>query len=138
MQELIQKRKVVKKKFRDCAKIFGAWTSIGHASISEIFTQVGVDFIGIDIEHSTISQEQSQRIIAAAQAGGALCLPRIASHNPEMARRLLDSGADGLIVPMVNSKEEVEELANQDPAVQSGRLILEVHPLWTAKGAVFK
>ncbi|MDZ4243112.1 MAG: aldolase/citrate lyase family protein, partial [Candidatus Omnitrophota bacterium] len=69
-----------------------------------------IDFLGIDIEHSTISQEQSQRIIAASQAAGVACLPRIASHNAEMTKRLLDSGADGLIVPMVNSVKETQKL----------------------------
>jgi 2-dehydro-3-deoxyglucarate aldolase len=69
-----------------------------------------LDFVGIDIEHSTISQEQSQRIITASQACGSLCLPRIASHNAEMGKRLLDSGADGVIVPMVNTPEQVEEI----------------------------
>ena len=62
------------------------------------------------MEHTTISQEQSQRIIAAAQGNGSLCLARIASHNMEMIKRLLDSGADGIIVPMVETKEEIEDI----------------------------
>jgi 2-dehydro-3-deoxyglucarate aldolase len=72
--------------------------------------RAGFDFIGIDIEHSTISQGQSQRIIAACQGNGTLCLPRVASHNMEMIKRLLDSGADGMIVPMVSTTTEVERL----------------------------
>lgn len=95
---------------RNRRRVFGAWTSLGHPSITEIFTQAGVDFVGIDLEHSTISQEQSQRIMAAAQAGGAACLPRVSSHNGEQIRRLLDSGADGIIVPNVSSREEVERI----------------------------
>ena len=83
--------------------VFGAWTSLGHPSITEMFTRSGVDFIGIDLEHSTISQEQAQRLIAASQAAGVACLPRLASHNKEQASRLLDSGADGLIVPNVTT-----------------------------------
>jgi len=94
----------------DRAPRFGAWTSLGHPSITEIFTTAGVDFIGIDLEHSTISQEESQRIIAAAQAGGRACLPRVASHNGEQIRRLLDSGADGVIVPNVSTRAEVERV----------------------------
>lgn len=90
--------------------VFGAWTSLGHPSITEIFTRAGVDFIGIDLEHSTISQEQAQRIIAASHGGGAACLPRLASHNREQMARLLDSGADGVIVPNVTTPEEVERL----------------------------
>ena len=91
-------------------KAFGAWTSIGHPSITEIFAASGIDFVGIDLEHSTISLEQAQRIIAAAQAGGAACFPRVASHNGEQIRRLLDSGADGIIVPMVSTTAQVQQI----------------------------
>lgn len=96
-----------------CARagpLFGAWTSLGHPSITELFTTAGVDFVGIDLEHSTISQEQAQRIIAAAQAGGVACLPRVSSHNGEQIARLLDSGADGVIVPNVSTPEQVERI----------------------------
>ncbi len=92
------------------SRAFGAWTSIGHPSITEIFAATGVDFIGIDLEHSTISLEQAQRIIAAAQAGGVKTLPRISSHNGEQIKRLLDSGADGVIVPNVTTRAEVEQI----------------------------
>jgi 2-keto-3-deoxy-L-rhamnonate aldolase RhmA len=108
--EINKRRLELKKKLHSRKKVFAAWTSLAHPSITEMFARSGVDFVGIDIEHSTISQEQSQRIIAAAQAGGTLCLPRIASHNMEMIKRLLDSGADGLIVPMVNTADDVSEL----------------------------
>ena len=110
MNELIQKRKVLKAKFQNREKIFGAWTSFGQPQISEVLAKSGVDFIGIDIEHSTISQEQSQRIIAASHSEGILCLPRIATQNEEMTKRLLDSGADGIIVPMVSFAKEVEQV----------------------------
>lgn len=90
---------------------FGAWTSIGHSSITEIFAASTVDFIGIDLEHSTISLEQARQIMAAAHAGGTACFPRISSHNGEQIKRLLDSGADGIIVPMVCAPEEVKRIA---------------------------
>jgi 2-dehydro-3-deoxyglucarate aldolase len=92
------------------ARVTGAWTSIGHPSITEMFVGAGVDFIGIDLEHSTISQAEAQRIIAAAQAGGIACLPRVSSHNGEQIKRLLDSGADGIIVPTVSTRAEVEQI----------------------------
>jgi 2-keto-3-deoxy-L-rhamnonate aldolase RhmA len=101
----------LRKRLRGRQRVFAGWTSIGHPQITEALVRSGVDFMGIDIEHSTISLEQSQRIIAASQAAGAACLPRIASHNEEDIKRLLDSGADGIIVPMVSNPEEVEALA---------------------------
>lgn len=108
--EIYKKRLDLKAKLRSRHKVFAAWTSLAHPSITEIFAGSGIDFVGIDIEHSTISQEQSQRIIAACQGSNTLCLPRVASHNMEMIKRLLDSGADGIIVPMVSTAEEVERL----------------------------
>ena len=103
-------RSQLKQKFRERKQVFGGWHSLFHPSITEAFTKAQFDFLGIDLEHSTISQEQSQRIIATSQAGGIPCLPRIASHNGEMIKRLLDSGADGIIVPMVSTSQEVEQI----------------------------
>ena len=104
-------RRTLPQQFRSRKPLFAGWTSLGHPSITEIFSKIGLDFIGIDIEHSTIDQEQAQRIIAAAQAAGTACLPRVASHNGEQIRRLLDSGADGIIVPNVATPSEVERIA---------------------------
>lgn len=102
----------ISQRFRSRERIFGAWTSLGHPSITEIFASIGVDFIGIDLEHSTIGLEEAQRIIAAAQAGGVACLPRLSGHQEEQARRLLDSGADGLIVPNVSSMVEIDRIVD--------------------------
>jgi len=110
MKNLVEARGVLKRKLRSRKTVFACWTSFSHPGISEIFCRSGVDFIGIDIEHSTISQEQSQRIIAACHANNTLCLPRIASHNMEAIKRLLDSGADGIIVPMVNTAKEAKAI----------------------------
>lgn len=99
-----------KQNFRNRGLVFGGWNSIGHSSITEVFCRSGVDFIGIDMEHSTISLEQAQTLMITAQAAGVRCLPRLSSQNPEQIKRLLDSGADGMIVPMVNSKAEVDRL----------------------------
>ncbi len=100
----------LRSRIRGRARVFGAWTSLAHPSITEIFTRIGVEFIGIDLEHSTISQGQASRIIAAAQAGGCACLPRASSHSGEQIKRLLDSGAEGIIVPNVSTPAEVAQL----------------------------
>ena len=105
-----ERRALLKQKLRNRERVFAAWTSIAHPSITEIFARSGVDFIGIDMEHSCTSHGQAQRIIAACNSQGTICLPRIASHNMEMVKRLLDSGADGIIMPMVSMPDDVEQL----------------------------
>lgn len=111
----------MRKKLRDRQTVFGAWTSLGHPSIAEAFCRTGVDFIGIDLEHSTISLEQAQRIIAAAQANQTTCLARLSSHNGEQIRRLLDAGADGVLVPNVTSHEEVARIVQWMKYPPTGR-----------------
>lgn len=103
-------RAELKRRLRERAPVFGAWTSLSHPSITEIFAATGVDFVGIDLEHSTIALGEAQGIIAAAHAGGVACLPRIASHNGEHVKRLCDAGADGVIVPMVSTAAEVQRI----------------------------
>ena len=116
-----QRRAELKRKLRARSPVFAAWTSLYHPSITEIFAEAGVDFVGIDIEHSTIDLEQSLILIAACQGKGILCLPRVASHNMEMIKRLLDAGADGLIVPMVSTSSEVEQLIEWSNYPPEGR-----------------
>ena len=103
----------LRERFQKRELLFGAWTSLAHPQITEMFASImKPDFLGIDIEHSTISHAESQRIIAAGSAFGVPVLPRVASHNVEAIRRLCDSGADGLIIPMVNTPEEARAVVD--------------------------
>lgn len=104
------RRRNFREKLRKRERLFGGWVSYSHPSITETFARVGFDFIAIDMEHSTISIEQAQRIIAASQAEGVPCLPRPVSHSNDYIKPLLESGADGMLIQMVNSPAEVEAL----------------------------
>jgi len=103
-------RNKIKNKFLNRDTVFAGWTSLGNPQVTEMLSRSNVDFVGIDIEHSTISQEQSQSIISACHSNSVCCLPRIATHNMEAIKRLLDSGADGIIVPTVDTPEQIEKL----------------------------
>lgn len=104
--------KDLKTKLKQRDLVFAGWVSFAHPSITETFAYANFDFIAIDMEHSTISLEQAQRIIAASQAHGVPCLPRPVSHSNDWTKPLLDSGANGMIYPMVNNKEQLEEIIN--------------------------
>jgi 2-keto-3-deoxy-L-rhamnonate aldolase RhmA len=110
MNTLIEKRIALKNKLRSRSRLFAGWISYAHPSITETFARAGFDFIAIDMEHSTISLEQAQRIIAASQSEGIPCLPRPVSHSNDYFKPLLDSGADGLLVQMVNTPQEIEAI----------------------------
>jgi 2-keto-3-deoxy-L-rhamnonate aldolase RhmA len=110
MEQTILLSKDLKSKLRNREILFGGWISYANPSITETFGCVGFDFIAIDMEHSTISLEQAQRIIAASQGKGVPCLPRPVSHSNDLIKPLLESGADGLIIQMVNTTDELNRL----------------------------
>ncbi|MDC0239177.1 aldolase/citrate lyase family protein [Candidatus Thioglobus sp.] len=110
MNKNTEQRITLKKKMKNREKMFAGWVSYAHPSITETFALAGFDFIAIDMEHSTITTEQAQRIIAASQAQGVPCLPRPVSHSNDWIKPLLESGADGMLIQMVNNKEELQNI----------------------------
>jgi len=112
MNQIFEKRRALKEKMRRRERMFAGWISYAHPSITETFARAGFDFMAIDMEHSTISLEQAQRIIAASQSEGVPCLPRPVSHSNDWLKPLLDSGADGMLVQMVETPEQVQALIN--------------------------
>lgn len=105
-------RSNLKLKLKKRELIFGGWISYDHPSIAETFALTGFDFISIDMEHAPISLSSAQRIISISQSKGVPCLPRPVSHSNDFFKPLLDSGADGLVVQMVESYKEVEAISS--------------------------
>ncbi len=105
-----ERRAALKAALRGRRRVFAGWDSLGHPQLTEMICGAGVDFVGIDMEHTTISHEQARDMTIAAQSLGALALPRVPSHEPSTIRRLLDSGADGIIAPVVESRAQVDAL----------------------------
>ena len=103
-------RYALKHKLRGRERAFGGWVSYREPAIAETFAKAGFDFVAIDMEHTTISTDQANRIITGVQSERVACLPRPVSHSNDYIKPLLEAGADGLIIQMVNTPEEVEAL----------------------------
>lgn len=112
MGELLRRREALRQAVQGRGTVLGGWICFAHTSIAEIIARSGVDFLGIDMEHTPISLDQARDIIVASHLGGTLCLPRIPAHDPAVIKRLLDSGADGIIAPTVETAEQARALAS--------------------------
>lgn len=84
----------------------GSWITLNHFSIAEIMADAGFDWLCVDMEHSVTDYYEAQQLIATIQAKGLKAFVRVGENNALIIKRVLDAGADGIIVPMVNSKEE--------------------------------
>lgn len=90
----------------------GSWITLGHPSIAEIMGDCGFDWLCVDMEHSVIDYFEAQQLITAIQSKGILSFVRVGENNDRIIKRVLDAGADGIIVPMVKNKEEAIKAIN--------------------------
>ena len=104
------RRELLKKALKSRKKLFGAWVSYAEPSITETFAKAGFDFLAIDMEHSTITLPEAKGIITASQFYDVSCLPRPVSHSNDFIKPLLEFGADGMLIQMVNNANEVKRL----------------------------
>ena len=84
----------------------GSWIQLGHPAIAEIMASAGFDWLAVDLEHSTIGLREAGELIRVIDLKGVVPLVRVSSNNPEQIKRMMDAGAHGVIVPMVNSEKE--------------------------------
>ena len=84
----------------------GSWITLYHPSIVELMAPAGFEWLVVDIEHSVISLEQAQILILAIERSGPTSLVRVGSNDSVEIKKVMDAGAGGVIVPMVNSAEE--------------------------------
>ena len=88
------------------ATTLGSWITLNHPSIAEIMADAGFDWLCIDMEHSVTDYFEAQQLIMAIQSKGLKALVRVGENNSRIIKRILDAGADGIIVPSVSSREE--------------------------------
>lgn len=84
----------------------GSWITIGHTAIAEIMAKAGFDWLTVDMEHSAITLDIAQDIIRVIELAGVTPLVRVGENDPCLIKRVMDAGAHGVIVPMVNNKED--------------------------------
>jgi len=88
----------------------GTWMQIPHASIAEIMGRAGYDWVAVDLEHGAISVHQLPDIFRALELGGTLPLARLAQGAPKDCKQALDAGAGGVIIPNVESAQQLIDL----------------------------
>jgi len=85
----------------------GSWIQIPHPSIAEIMGDSGYDWVAVDLEHGAIAIHQLPDLFRALELGNTLPLARLAQGHPKDCKQALDAGAGGVIVPMVESADQL-------------------------------
>lgn len=98
----------LKRKLRNREVTVGSWLSLGGAAVAEIMARAGYEWLTVDLEHSPISLREAEEMFRAIELCGASPLVRLSANDPVQIKRVMDAGAQGIIVPMVNSVLEAQ------------------------------
>ena len=90
----------------------GSWITSDSLPIVEVMAESGFDWLCIDLEHTMIDYEGVQKLIIAIQSKNLKAYVRVGSNDELIIKRVLDSGASGIIVPLIKTKKDAIEAVN--------------------------
>ncbi len=102
----------LKNKLKEKKITIGSWLTIGDCSVAEIMARAGFDWLAVDMEHSAITLSEAQQLIRTVELSGIAPLVRVSENNAICIKRVMDAGAHGVIVPMVNTEEDAARAVN--------------------------
>lgn len=97
-------RERIRERFARDEPSLGTWLTLASPDLLDALTQTPFDYVGIDCQHSLISEADIPGMLARPAEKPRFV--RVSANNPALIGKVLDSGADGIIVPMVNSAAE--------------------------------
>lgn len=100
----------LKRKLAAGQKAVGCWVFLAGADATELLSKVGFDALVIDHEHIAATSRGLIDHMRAAQGSDTTCIVRVPSHDPVVVKRVLDAGIDGIIVPTVETADEVRAI----------------------------
>jgi 4-hydroxy-2-oxoheptanedioate aldolase len=98
----------VKKLWREDRPALGGWLSIPSSFSAEVMAQQDLDWLCVDMQHGLIDYETALAMLQAISTTSTTPFVRVPWNEPAMIMKMLDAGAYGIIVPMVNTRAEAE------------------------------
>ncbi|MFK7917373.1 MAG: HpcH/HpaI aldolase/citrate lyase family protein [Ilumatobacter sp.] len=88
--------------------VFGAWLFLSEPVAAQMATHAGYDYVCIDMQHGSADINTMNAMLTAIETGDAFPIARTTILDPGLIGRIIDAGALGVIVPMVNNVEQAE------------------------------
>ena len=99
----------VKRALQKGQPALGTWLSLGSITAARFLARSGLAWLTVDIEHSLVDWETATHMFASIADAGCTALARVPANRHDHIKRVLDNGAHGVVVPMVNSRQEAED-----------------------------
>lgn len=105
-----QKGSIFKKELKDGKPKFGIFLNSGSTIVAEQFAYSGYDWLLVDTQHGPMDRVLLSNMLAAISNNKCLSMVRVgSSKDREGIQQALDSGANGILIPYINTKEEAQE-----------------------------
>jgi 2-keto-3-deoxy-L-rhamnonate aldolase RhmA len=101
-------RNPVRKALIERKVTLGTWIQVGHPAIAELFCNAGFDWIAADCEHADIDVEVFSSLARGMYGRGSIPMVRVRENDTLAIRQVLDAGALGVIIPLVNTAEDAK------------------------------
>ncbi len=102
------KKNIAKQKIKNGIPSIGTWVSSGNPLVCETLAGSGIDWINIECEHSSIDLSELVHCMRAVEHTNIPVFVRVAGSDPLIIKRVVDSGALGIVVPDVKNAEEAK------------------------------
>src|SRR6516162_9640273 len=87
--------------------VHGLWITLESPSITEMAVGIGLDWVVFDAEHGHLDWKDLVEHVRATVRSDTVALIRVAELNVGLIKRVLDIGADGVVVPWIESAEQL-------------------------------
>ena len=98
----------VRAKLKSGEPSIGTWLALPDPVLAHLMSTTGFEWLTVELEHSPATIETAAHCFAVIAASGCVPLARVPWNTVENIKRVLDTGAWGVVVPMVNSRAEAE------------------------------
>jgi 2-keto-3-deoxy-L-rhamnonate aldolase RhmA len=85
---------------------FGVTLGIGFLEVPEALANLGLDYLTFDMQHTSLGSETTQAMIQATSYSSTMPIVRVMSNDLGLINKALDIGAYGVIIPLVNTKDD--------------------------------
>lgn len=99
----------LRRKFAADEPTFGLWVTLDSPSVTEMAVALGLDWVVLDAEHGSLDWGDVVAHLRATVRSDTVALVRLAELNGGLVKRALDIGADGVVIPWVETAEQLRQ-----------------------------